>query len=97
MSLRFKVGEIAILIATHGKGWDDISIPCEVEVIQVGPILAFSEVEPDTLAAADSDYRIRLPDGSTGLVLDKHLRKRPQPGIPESVRSWFEVKQGEPA
>ena len=97
MSLRFKVGEIAILVGTHGKGWEGVNIPCEVEVIQVGPFPALSEIEPDTLAALDSDYRIKLQDGSTGVVLDKHLRKRPQPGIPESVRSWFEVKQGEPA
>lgn len=88
MSLRFKVGEVAILAPNEITPRDLKSLAGrECEIIAIGYV---DHIGP-------LDYHIRIPGIGTAGANECVLRKRPHPGIPESVRSWFEVKLGAPA
>ena len=87
---KFHVGEIAIL---------------NVQLYQIEPLFgrdptpsfgpgtecSILEINPPFGVLDRFDYRIGLPAGENGFVMEPQLRKRPQPGLPESVIRLFNV------
>lgn len=95
---RFAVGEIAIVAPCPQRGTGPLE--CEIMAVPSGlpeHIFGFDK-RPDT-------YLVQIPGFHSGKgpgyfqVYEKHLRKRPQRGIPDEVRAWFDVprKVGAPA
>lgn len=97
--LRFKVGEVAILRsrAEHPIVASNFPVGCELEVVRVGPFPAHTSPSGRTLPGStrftteQTDYEVRNADGFHVFCDDCDLRKRPQPGIPESVLEVFRV------
>lgn len=108
---KFVVGEIAIFVAQPDTeafigrlvAGDEVEI-VRTEIVP-GDILGGPAVDGvlgyvlDKEIIEDRDYECRHPSGFHFLCHERHLRKRPQRGIPDDVRAWFDVprKVGEPA
>lgn len=92
--LRFKVGEIAIVVRSEEHR---VPVGTEVEILEVGPFRANLDLDRDGYCCrADADYSVRAPAGIF-FSCDPHLRKRRQPGS-EIVRSLLKnvpLKRGE--
>lgn len=106
--MKFQVGEIA-LVARNPSCHVFVGFVAEgdeVEVVRVsasgdlfdlvGPTVDGKPPVPPWLGC---HYECRHPAGFHFLCDDPDLRKRPQRGIPDEVRAWFDVprKVGEPA
>jgi len=89
--MKFKVGEIAILHTIrrvwHGRAE---TLPCEVEVIEVGPFEAGHNYASGGWTRMEADYRVMVASGALYSVKEWQLRKRPERGIPKEVREIFE-------
>lgn len=86
---KFQVGEIAIYV---GPCFEEFGR--EVEVVLTGPIRAYERlnVYGGTLTCTqNTDYAVKCKDGKFMFCPERNLRKRPQPGIPQSVLNIFRL------
>jgi hypothetical protein len=88
--MKFKVGEIAILHSIRRWIGSVDDLPCEVDIIEVGPFVAGHRYSDGYYTPMDADYRVITPSGTFVSVKEWQLRKRPERGIPKEVREIFE-------
>lgn len=86
--MKFHIHEIAVLVSAEmAKNSDRVWSECEI--VEVSPFHgAYSSF--DGIWNASGDYVVLFADGVTGTVNEGQLRKRQQPGIPESITRIFE-------
>lgn len=93
--MKFKVGEIAIFIRKGGYPPYEIPYGAEIEIIHVGPILAYTSLSfPDGIYACSEDAEYgALYQGISFFADECDLRKRYQPGadICRSKIEWLSV------
>lgn len=81
--LRFKAGDLAILVLTRDGGHRYIGETFTIE--RVGPFKKGYPLGDGMCARLDCDYRIRHADGITGAVKDWQLLKLDPPDEPASL------------